>query len=466
MDTPTTEKLALQAEVRQLRERIAKLENERLTAQEDNRRATLERRVTEPTAALRESEERFRSVLEDSRDVIYRLNIQTGRFEYISPRAETVVGLPREDLMAQDSEAALAMIHPDDRPAMRAAIERLHETGSAEAEYRQLTKNGEYRWLSNAMSLTTGESGQPLFRNGNIRDITERRRADEALRESDRRFRSLFENSTDAVFLSAIDGRIFAANPAACAMLGMSEREICEKGRAGVIAPEDPRVGSAVETRVSERRVHAELTFVRKDGSRFEGDVTSMALDEAGDAFVVVRDITERKRAEEALRESEERFRAMADSCPTPIWVTDAAGGNRFVNRKYREFFGVTIDQVEGTKWQPLVHPEDAPGYTAAVARAVQDRAPCRAEARVRRADGEWRRMASYCEPRRSPGGEFLGMGGMSSDVTEHRQAEAGAARERDAIAHTERQPAGGSDLPVPPRCRWQTAHRLHQRRH
>jgi len=264
--------------------------------------------------ALRESDARFRSVLDSSRDVIYRFNAQTGRFEYISPSAATVVGFCAEELMAQDSEAALAMVHPDDRPVLQAAIARLHETGSAEAEYRQLTRSGEYRWLSNAMSLTTDEAGQPLYRNGNIRDITERWRADEALRESDRRFRSLFENSTDAVFLTATDGRVFAANPAACAMLGMSEREVCEKGRAGLIAPDDPRVGSAVEERISEGRVHAEFTFVRKDGSRFEGDVTSMVLDEAGDAFVVVRDITERKRAEAALRESEARFRTLFDT--------------------------------------------------------------------------------------------------------------------------------------------------------
>ncbi len=134
--------------------------------------------------ALRESESRFRSVLDNSRDVIYRLNVQTGRYEYISPSAETVVGFSPEELMAMDAETSLSMVHPDDLPAMRAALARMEETGKGELEYRQMTKNGEYRWISNNMSLVKDSAGRPLYRNGNIRDITGRKRADEALRQA------------------------------------------------------------------------------------------------------------------------------------------------------------------------------------------------------------------------------------------------------------------------------------------
>ena len=138
----------------------------------------LEARVEARTAALRESEERFRSVLDHSLDVIYRLNAQTGHFEYISPSAETVVGYSPDELIAQDAETALAMIHPDDLPAMRAALARLEECGEVRAEYRQRTKSGEYHWLSNHMSLTSDSAGRPLYRNGNIRDITARKLAE------------------------------------------------------------------------------------------------------------------------------------------------------------------------------------------------------------------------------------------------------------------------------------------------
>jgi len=134
--------------------------------------------------ALRESEARFRSVLDNSRDVIYRLNVQTGLYEYISPSAETVVGFSPEELMALDTETALSMIHPDDLPAMRAALARLEDTGKGELEYRQLAKNGEYRWISNNMYLIKDSAGRPLYRNGNIRDITQNKLSEKALRKA------------------------------------------------------------------------------------------------------------------------------------------------------------------------------------------------------------------------------------------------------------------------------------------
>jgi PAS domain S-box-containing protein len=114
----------------------------------------------------------------------------------------------------------------------------------------------------------------------------------------------------------------------------------------------------------------------------------------------------------------------MADGCPAIMWVSDAQGGNRFANRTFREFFGTTSEQVEGGKWHPLLHPDDAPNYLAAFRRAIEEHTPFRAEARARRADGEWRWIASYAEPRFSPDGEFLGHVGLSPDITERKQAE------------------------------------------
>jgi PAS domain S-box-containing protein len=133
----------------------------------------------------------------------------------------------------------------------------------------------------------------------------------------------------------------------------------------------------------------------------------------------VAPDVTDQRKAEEAKRESEERFRIMADSAPIPIWVTDAEGLTLFVNQASCEHFCVRQEEVQEGRWRRLLHPEDAPGYLAASAVAIREHAPFRAEARFRRVDGEWRWMASRAVPRFSPRGEFLGHVGASPDITD-----------------------------------------------
>jgi PAS domain S-box-containing protein len=88
----------------------------------------------------------------------------------------------------------------------------------------------------------------------------------------------------------------------------------------------------------------------------------------------IFHDLTEHRQAQKELRESEERFRIMADGCPTMIWVTDAEGEMRFVNRTCCDFYGATQEQLQESNWQPLLHPDDAQQYLAAFCQAVQSR--------------------------------------------------------------------------------------------
>ena len=126
-----------------------------------------------------------------------------------------------------------------------------------------------------------------------------------------------------------------------------------------------------------------------------------------------------RARAESDLRESEERFRVMADSSPLLVWVIDPAGRVNFVNRAYYEFFGITPGELEEGGWAPLVHPDDAPGYVREVEAALKAQRSFSAMARVRRGDGEWRWIQSFGAPRFAADGRFLGSVGSSPDVTE-----------------------------------------------
>jgi PAS domain S-box-containing protein len=260
--------------------------------------------------ALRKSEANFRSVLENSRDAIYHLNVQTGRYEYISPSSEKITGFSPDELASQSIETAHAMIYSDDMPAMRAALARLEETGQTEAEYRQRTKSGDYRWISNHMSLTRDGAGRPLYRDGNIRDITESKRAEEALKESEKRFRSLYENSLDGVMITCIDGSVLAANEKMCDLVGMTEREMIGAARGG-IAVHDSNLEAALEERRRTGHFRGELRYRRKDGSQVPVEISSCVFEDSDGRVLtgtVVRDITEQKRAEEAIRKAHDEL--------------------------------------------------------------------------------------------------------------------------------------------------------------
>jgi PAS domain S-box-containing protein len=126
----------------------------------------------------------------------------------------------------------------------------------------------------------------------------------------------------------------------------------------------------------------------------------------------------------ESLRESEARFRLIADASPVMTWVTDAAGRITIVNRAYCDFFGVTAADIRSAAgWQPLIHPDDKDSYLDGFMRSLEAGTPFFAEARVRRADGQWRWIASYIAPRLLPDGRIEGAIGTSPDVTDAKEA-------------------------------------------
>jgi diguanylate cyclase (GGDEF)-like protein/PAS domain S-box-containing protein len=249
--------------------------------------------------------------------------------------------------------------------------------------------------------------------------------------EIDNRFRRAFESAPFGVCICGPDGHIIQANAPFCRMLGYSEQELLNTAWADLTHPDD--LGAAqlrkeqLWTGVTDS-LDAETRYLHRTGTIVWSRIkVSLVRDSAGTrlySVVHVEDITERKRIADALKESEDRFRIMADGCPTLLWVTDAEGGSQFVNRAFREFTGVTYEQVEGGKWHLLLHPDDAARYIETLQCAGRGRTAFRAEARVRRADGEWRWLDSHAEPRFSACGQFLGHVGLSPDITERREAE------------------------------------------
>jgi putative addiction module CopG family antidote len=137
--------------------------------------------------------------------------------------------------------------------------------------------------------------------------------------------------------------------------------------------------------------------------------------------------------------DSEERFRLVAESTPAMLWMGDREGNCVYLNRTLRDFWGVLPDATPGFAWSSVLHPDDAPDLFAQVEAGMRDRTGFLTEARYRRADGEWRILRTEARPRFSPQGDFLGMVGANTDITEMRQAEAalkqGDARSRDLLA-------------------------------
>jgi PAS domain S-box-containing protein len=135
-------------------------------------------------------------------------------------------------------------------------------------------------------------------------------------------------------------------------------------------------------------------------------------------------EIAKLTRMREALGDKEARLRTMADSSPVMIWVTGPDAGCEFANLAFCEFFDKRMEDVLGFKWQPLVHPDDVRPYVEALQGSIREREPFRAQARIRRADGEWRWVESHACPRFSLNGVFLGHVGISPDITDMKVAE------------------------------------------
>jgi PAS domain S-box-containing protein len=377
--------------------------------------------VTERRAA-EESRRFLAAIVENSEDAIVAITPE-GIILTWNRGAEAVSGYSADEAIGKP----VSMVA--DRAAELARFTGRVLEGKAVSQYEGVCrrKDGQrfHVWVTG--SPIRNAAGDVVAISAVLRDITERQRVERKLRESEELFREVFEHAPGGMFVSGLDGRLTQANAALCRMLGYSEPELLDKTWMELTHPDDLEPCLRWKERLcGDPNVSPdkEKRYVHRSGAVVWVRVRiSSVRDAAGNPlyFVVhVDDITERKRTEEALRESENRFRIMADGCPSILWVTNAEGENQFINQAYRDTCGITCER----KWQLLVHPDDAPEYVAAFQRAVREHAPFRAEARVRRADGEWRWLDSFAQPRFSPNGEFLGHVGLSPDITERKQAQ------------------------------------------
>jgi PAS domain S-box-containing protein len=326
----------LTSEIKHLRQRIAELEA-----------LGSERKAVED--ALRKSEEKYRTVVEISPDGI--AIAANGRHVFANKSLARIFGVSSPEEVV--GNPIMDHIHPDYRKIAKERMEQLIKRGKA------APLNEEKMIRADGTVIDTEVAAAPLEYEGEsavlavIRDITERRQVEVALRESETRYRSLFENSQDAILLTAPDGSIFDVNPAACQMFGRTAEEIKQIGRNGLVDPIDPRLLSALEERSRKGKARAEVTMIRKDGTKFPADVTSTIFTDERDrqrTSMIIRDITERKGAEESLRESEERYRTLIDNIDLGINLIDVDHNVITVNASMGEKYNKSVAELIGKK--------------------------------------------------------------------------------------------------------------------
>jgi PAS domain S-box-containing protein len=303
--------------------------------------------------AIRESEERFRSVLNNSLDVVYRINLQTGRYEYMSPASKTMLGFEPEELMAMSNEEVLSRVHPKDLQSLKAELARVNESGKGVSEYRFMNKDGLYRWWSNQMVISKDHAGKPLFRDGFVRDITESKKVEETLAFNS----SLAENLSEAVISTDLDYRIRTWNKAAEEIYGFKEGEVIGRVTTDVlksVIPDDSVKQAAIRL-IENGSWRGEAVQIRKDGSPVNVlSSVSLIRDKEGKPVAIVavnRDITRRKRNEEALVKQA----AIIDLSPDGIIVRKTDGTITFWSQGAEVLYGWTKDEAIGQNTHKLL---------------------------------------------------------------------------------------------------------------
>ncbi len=281
--------------------------------------------------SLRLSQERFEIVVRATNDVVWDWDLVHDTIWW-NANFFSAYGFRREDV-EPDAASWTTRIHPDDRNRILEGIHRIIE-GSGNSwsdDYRFLRADGSFADIFDRGFVVRDTAGKGVRMIGAMQDVTERKRADSRIRESEAKYRGLIEQASDGIFITDARGHYQLVNSRACEMLGYAESEMTgmHGGMTHLDEDQDRYIGRLQE--VAEGHVlRYERMMKRKDGSMFSADISAKKIGDDAVQFIF-RDITERKQAEGLLRESEARFRSFAEQSPDAM-IIHQAGSIVFVN--------------------------------------------------------------------------------------------------------------------------------------
>lgn len=280
---------------------------------------------------------------------------------------------------------------------------------------------------------------------GFVLDLTELKRADAALREGERQSRLILENIPGLVALLTAAGDIEVVNRQVLEYFGQSLDELRQWGSNDTIHPEDlPHVIEVFTRSIAAGTPYETVQrFRRSDGAyRWFTNRGFPVFDPGGRVArwcVLLTDIDERKRAEEALLASERNLRLIIDTIPAMAWSARSDGSADYFNQRFLDFAGFDAEQAKDWGWTAAAHPDDLSELTEVWRRIVASGAPGAAEARLRRYDGAYRWFLFRANPLRDESGNIVRWYGVNTDIDDRKQAEAGLRRAYDSFADAQR---------------------------
>ncbi len=382
----------------------------------------------------RESETRYRTLFEGVPVGLYR-STPTGQVLDANPALVRMLGYPsRESLMA----ANLCGLYVDHRAhdAMRRNLEREGTVQDLEVCWRRYA--GQLIWVRENIRAIRDPKGRLLHYEGLVEDITESRRAREELEESNQFREEIISGATEGIVVYDRGLRRIVWNRYMEELTGIpAERAV--GGRAFDMTPAMRATGEGLLQRaLAGETVSSGDILIRVDETGRSGWIVGTYgphRNAAGDivgVIGIIRSVTERRRNEQALRESEERFRLMADAAPVMIWMDDAEGMSTYFNKPWLDFTGRTLAQELGRGSRDGIHPDDLVSrFIAVYDAAYTARRPFQTEYRLRRGDGQYRWVLETATPRFTASGDFEGYVGTAIDITERRAADQALRKER-----------------------------------
>ena len=391
--------------------------------------------------ALRKREENFRVLVDNSMDISLITNSDM-TVRYVSPSVERTLGHKPEDVVGK---SALDFLSPEDVQYITANFDNFAKNpGQPVAlEVRFRHKNGSWHVID---SITNNLVDDPTVRGFivNARDITERKWADEMLRQREEYFRALIENSLDGIAIVNEDLTISYESPSAEKIIGLKPEELVGKSILDFIHPDDREKVIKTFKRLAKhpaQAVPAAIHFLHKDGSEhiMEGTANNLLDNPAVKGIVInYRDVTERQRAQEALKQREEHFRVMIENSLDDVAILDSNGDVLYQSPSIERVLGYKVDEHKGKNSFTFIHPDDKAYVIKTFTELVKKPGSMhQGELRAKHRDGSWRTLEVMAR-------NFLNdpvVGGILAnfrDITERKIAEQERVEHAAALARAE----------------------------